>query len=252
MKVLVSNVQRLCFQDGPGLRTTVFSMGCPIKCLWCCNPENLTHSVKTCGNKTWGKYYETDELIELLLRDRNYYGEDGGITFSGGEFLTHIDEFEEVLLKLKTEHINLCVETSLYCTQDNLGKALQYFDEFIIDFKILTTVEAEAMCAADPNVFMRNFRYFAESCDTEYTVRIPCMKYSAEENNLDIICSMISDRRPSQVEVFKIHNLGISKYNDLGLEYKYDESLSVSDETMDKVKEHFSDKGLMCNIIKIN
>ena len=43
MKLLVTNIQRFCLHDGPGIRTTVFLKGCSLHCPWCCNPENISY-----------------------------------------------------------------------------------------------------------------------------------------------------------------------------------------------------------------
>lgn len=251
MKALVSNIQRFSLHDGPGIRTTVFSMGCSIKCRWCCNPENLTHVIKHCGNKTWGKFYSTEELVEVLLRDKEYYGTEGGITFSGGEFLINIDEFESTLIALKNEGINLCVETSLYCSSDSLKKALKYFDLFIIDFKILGNKDdAMELCHADTDCFFSNFNIFAEN-NAKFIARIPCFAKTIAQENLEMISTLFSKKAPSLIEIFKIHNLGQSKYESLGQEYNSGQEYEISDSQMDKVKKCFTDKKYSCDIIKI-
>ena len=133
MKGIVADIQRFSVHDGPGVRTTVFLKGCPLRCRWCHNPETqlpdpqiqLTHMrCLGCGAcaavcprgahqltpeghryvldrcvhclacaqaclpgaiAVCGRIMETEEVLELALRDRAFYGPSGGITLSGGE-----------------------------------------------------------------------------------------------------------------------------------------------------------------------
>ena len=77
--------------DGPGIRFVVFLQGCPLRCLYCHNPDS------------WGKggqAYSVDELVKRILRYKNYFGEKGGVTLSGGEPLMQI-EFVTELKRVK-------------------------------------------------------------------------------------------------------------------------------------------------------
>ena len=135
MKAKICDIKRFAVHDGDGIRTTVFFKGCPLKCIWCHNPESISSSpeiayfegkcincgecVKVCPNFAhrivdgkhifdrdlcagcgecekvclgsaitfYGKEYTVDELLPLLLEDRDFYENGGGVTLSGGECL---------------------------------------------------------------------------------------------------------------------------------------------------------------------
>lgn len=116
--IMVSNIQRMCFHDGPGIRTTVFLKGCSIHCPWCSNPENISfykeqYSVNgVCG--VYGKEYSGEELISVIKKDEMFFGKDGGVTFSGGEPLMQTEALEGVFAALKKEGINIAVESSMF------------------------------------------------------------------------------------------------------------------------------------------
>ena len=130
MGILVTNIQRMCMQDGPHPYDS-FLKGCPLHCPWCCNPENIrfdkqfyfieeictvnrgtsnfaiivlqrTFTMSYPGQSpccpfdaigVYGKNYDAQELVRILLKDRLYW-EGGGVTFSGGE---SIDAGQELL-----------------------------------------------------------------------------------------------------------------------------------------------------------
>lgn len=89
--MLITNIQRFSLHDGPGIRTTVFMKGCSLRCPWCSNPENLNpypeKYTKKGINGIYGREYTCDEVYYEIIKDRAFYGSDGGVTFSGGRSL---------------------------------------------------------------------------------------------------------------------------------------------------------------------
>ena len=90
--------------DGPGIRFVVFLQGCPMRCLYCHNPD------------TWrvngGKETSVEQLIAEIKKYKHYYGKDGGVTLSGGEPLMQMDFVIELFRELNKLNINTCLDTS--------------------------------------------------------------------------------------------------------------------------------------------
>ena len=177
----VTEIQRFCMHDGPGLRTVVFLKGCPLKCAWCHNPE--TQSVndqiffyskkcigcgicaQLCGNHTLftpnghnilrdkcklcfsctdacptgalercGRNMSINDILLQIDRDRAFYGEQGGVTLSGGEPLMQHATID-LLKACKDRGLSTCVETSGYADTDIVRKAVPYVDLFLWDIK---------------------------------------------------------------------------------------------------------------------
>ena len=132
MKVRITNIQRFCLSDGPGIRTTVFLKGCNLNCPWCANPENIEYEfndyIKDNGEKgIFGYDIELENLFEEIMKDKEYYKmNNGGVTFSGGEPLLQIKRLEPILKKLKENKINICFETALNIPKDLLLIAIKY------------------------------------------------------------------------------------------------------------------------------
>ena len=119
--------------DGPGSRFVVFLQGCPLRCQYCHNPD------------TWGAggtEYSVEEVVNRVVRYRNYFGETGGVTVTGGEPLLQIDFVTELFTALKAKGINTCVDTSgITFRADNQTvvekhkKLLEVADLFLLDIK---------------------------------------------------------------------------------------------------------------------
>ncbi|MBO7651011.1 MAG: radical SAM protein [Lachnospiraceae bacterium] len=100
----IHSFQSLGAVDGPGLRFVVFLQGCPMRCMYCHNPD------------TWlpegGTEYKVSEVVSKILRYRTYFGKDGGVTVSGGEALMQVEFVTDLFRALKAEDINTCLDTS--------------------------------------------------------------------------------------------------------------------------------------------
>lgn len=101
MNGLVFDISRFSLHDGPGIRTTVFLIGCPLRCLWCHNPESQSFVIEMCGasydtpcQETVGHWMTVEEVLMEVEKDRIYYNRSGGgLTISGGEPQADSSEF---------------------------------------------------------------------------------------------------------------------------------------------------------------
>lgn len=123
----INSFQSLGTVDGPGVRCVVFMQGCPLRCVCCHNPE------------TWeinaGEPAEADKLAKKILRFKNYFGKDGGVTVSGGEPLLQADFVTELFTKLKEHGIHTALDTSGCIFNEKVEKLLSVTDLVLLDFK---------------------------------------------------------------------------------------------------------------------
>lgn len=95
----VFSIEDFAVNDGPGIRTTVFLKGCPLRCQWCHNPEGLSFAPETLVKKNGetsvcGRVVESGWLAEKLLRDEKIFAlNEGGITFSAASLLPSTNFF---------------------------------------------------------------------------------------------------------------------------------------------------------------
>lgn len=252
MKIIISNIQRFCLHDGPGIRTTVFLKGCNLRCPWCSNPENLNFEKEEFEKDEikgiYGREIELSELKEELLKDKIFYETEGGITFSGGEALLHVKELEPLLKELKNENINMCLETSLVVPDELIDIAINYIDLFYIDIKILEK-QNEYKINTNIELYLKNIRKIF-SKNKKVIFRIPLVpQYTYTETNVSAILNFLKEFNPMKVEVFKIHRLGERKYKTLGKEMpKFEE---VKDIEINSFKEKIEELGINVQICSI-
>ena len=152
LKGCIADIERAAIHDGPGLRTTVFFKGCPLSCKWCHNPECISFELEImeypekcigCGKcdegcfagakVVCGKYMTSDEVLKEVLLDKDYYGAEGGVTFSGGEPFAQSEFLNEIIDKCKDNGINCAAETSMIYYDEDILKKLDFL---MCDLKI--------------------------------------------------------------------------------------------------------------------
>ena len=220
-EVLVTNIQRMCFHDGPGIRTTVFLKGCNLHCPWCANPENISSTPQEYvydGKKgIYGRYYTFEELLNELTKDKAFYGHDGGVTFSGGEPLLHMERLMPVLSGLKEEEINIAIETALQIPYKKWNVVMDFIDHYIIDIKILEPSLCKDVLGGNIDCYEENIDYL-EGSNKDMLFRIPLnVEYTMRESNLILIEKFLAKHRNTPVEVFATHNLGERKYESINI-----------------------------------
>ena len=253
MKVKVTNIQRFCLNDGPGIRTTVFFKGCNLKCPWCANPENISFENQNYflnnENGIYGYDIDLEDLKQEILKDENFYANGGGVTFSGGEPLLQITKIETLLSQLKERNINICVETALMVKEEFINIALKYVDVFIVDIKILDKDECKKFLNGDIDVYYKNIDILFKN-KKNVIFRIPLSnKYTYTDKNINLILELLNNYKPICVEMFNIHNLAQKKYESLKLEVpKID---GINPEKIKSLKEKIEKLGIkvkVCNI----
>lgn len=235
--IRVTNIQRMCFDDGPGIRTTVFLKGCSLHCPWCSNPENIcfekqAYSLDDVSGELCGCYgidYTYGELFEVIKKDYKFWGNDGGVTFSGGEALLQAKELEPLLECLKKDNISVGVETALFIPKPLLGIAVKYIDFYYIDVKILDKEVCKKVLGGDVTVFFDNVSWLSKHTDN-IVFRVPCSReYVLEDENRSLLCGFFSKYKKFPVEIFSIHNLGEKKYQALKMPIPSIEPVSESE-----------------------
>ncbi len=123
----VHSLQSLGTVDGPGIRYVVFLQGCNLRCGCCHNPDTWDMSQ--------GTEYTAEEILQKVLRFREYFGADGGITVSGGEPLLQAEFCTELFSLCHQYGINTCLDTSGSILNDSVKELLSHTDRVLLDIK---------------------------------------------------------------------------------------------------------------------
>jgi len=244
MKGTISGIKRMEIHDGDGCRTTVFFKGCPLRCLWCHNPESLFGRPQTaffkekcigcglcageCNAQTaercpvmaqvhYGREIEAAALAEELARDAVFFrNSGGGVTLSGGECLAQEDFAVEVARLLKERGISVFVDTCGYVKREVLERIIPYVDRFLYDIKAIDPAVHRHCTGKENGMILDNLIFLSDSgCDVE--IRYPLvMGYNDGE------CEKIGDflrgmKGISKIKVLQYHSFAASRYEALGM-----------------------------------
>lgn len=218
--------------DGPGVRFVVFMQGCPLRCLYCHNPD------------TWkvdaGKDYTVDEVYAQIMKYYNYI-KDGGVTFSGGEPLLQIEFVRALCIKLKQAGLHTCIDTSGITFQEDNAQVvasfealLPYVDLFLLDIKQMDAKKHKELTGAD-NQNVKAFANFLNQHQKAMWIRYVLVPgYSDAEVDIEALKAYVDTLAwVKKVEVLPYHKLGIAKYENLGITYRLD---GVEEPAADVVK----------------
>ena len=208
---IVANIQRFSIHDGPGVRTTVFFKGCPLCCLWCHNPEMISFEMEKGDTR-----YTASELAKKVMRDQIFFGENGGVTLSGGEPLVQDMAFMiDFLRKLKERGINIACDTSGDVPWDNFELIMPYVDIFLYDIKLATEAAHIKFTGRSNKRIIENLKKLAKS--KRVHLSIPVIGGVNEENEMKEMLKLAKKVAPhAPIKLNPYHQLGIQKWEKLG------------------------------------
>lgn len=201
--------------DGPGIRFVVFFQGCPMRCLYCHNPD------------TWdvnkGKKTSADELLKEYEKNKSFY-KTGGITLTGGEPLLQIDFATELLKKAKQKGIHTCVDTSgITFTPDNTSKfdeLLKYVDLVMLDIKHIDPDEHIKLTSQKQDNIIAFAKYLDKNNINMWIRHVVVPNITDNEKFLYRLGEFIGGlKNVKALDVLPYHNMGEKKYESLGIDY---------------------------------
>lgn len=246
MEGTVFSIEEFSVYDGPGIRTTAFLKGCPLRCTWCHNPEGQERAVQIvrspngcceCGQcrqyaetvdgvtrfteasmthcpngllRYCGTAYTADELCQKLLKNKAMLV-GGGVTFSGGEPLSQPAFLCECLERLKGQ-IHTAVQTCGYAAREDFKRVLALCDYVLFDIKIVDDALHRRYTGCGNDKILSNFRYLAAS-NTPFVVRVPLIPGVTDtERNITDICELLTANGVSYVELMPYNPMAGGKY----------------------------------------
>jgi pyruvate formate lyase activating enzyme len=208
--------------------------------------------VKACLNESVvesGKYYSQAEVLRILRRDRQFWGSNGGVSFSGGEPLLQKKFISGLLRECKKQEMHTCVETTSFLPTEYYLDTLAYVDWVFTDIKHMDPVEHKKLTGQDNALILHNIAALAGKAGWDGVImpRIPVIPNSNDsEENLLATVAFIKRIGLDAVNILPFHRLGESKYRQLGRLYDLADQPSPADETMQQLKAMVESQGVYC------
>lgn len=223
---IIYDVQRYSVHDGPGIRTTVFLKGCPLRCLWCSNPESQSFepeymsSADGSGKVIAGREMSVAKVMEAVLRDKVFFeGSEGGITLSGGEVLAQPGFAAAIIAAAREEGVHTAVETSGFGSFETAWKVLEHVDLILYDIKGMDAEIHKSNTGVSNELIQNNLQKLLKN-GKEVVVRIPLIPgYNDSVQEIQAIFDFAAQSGVKTIEVLPYHRLGESKYERLSREY---------------------------------
>lgn len=278
MKGVLFNIQKFSVHDGPGIRTTLFFKGCPLRCAWCANPESQWFAPQpmrdlsrcmACGRceaacprtqgtpctgcgacvqacpqgalELVGRAYTVDELVRICLQDSDFYTESGGgVTLSGGEPLAQPAFCAALLFALKAQGLHTAVETTGHVEPAVLARLAPMVDLFLYDIKHHDAGRHRAATGVSNERIAGNLRTLLAD-GRQVLVRIPVIP-GINDTLADAraFAALLGGMGIPRVQLLPFHQLGEGKYPRLGRPYALAGAASLHAEALEAYRQAFA------------
>jgi len=239
----IFDIKKFALHDGPGIRTTVFLKGCPLRCWWCHNPESIKKIPQDesgfCTDQmdSITKKYTVEEVVEIIKKDVVFFDESGGgATFSGGEPLVQISFLQEILEKCKKKSIFTTVDTSGYAPTESFKNIYRHTDLFLYDLKLFDD-ELHKKYTGVSNELIKNNVEFLDSVNSNIIIRIPLIPNITDtENNLSSIANyLVKLNNIDRIDLLPYNKLAEDKYRRLNQKSQLGTLETQSDNKLQKL-----------------
>lgn len=211
----VHSIESFGTHDGPGIRLVVFLQGCKLKCLYCHNPD----TIETGG----GTLYTIEELVEIALKMKPYFGRKGGVTVSGGEPLLQAKELIPFFKRLKEEGIHTNIDTNGRILNTYTIELLDnYTDLVMLDIKHMTEEGYFELTGQRCKETTFNFAKHREQSGKHMWLRYVLIPEITSQPELLHAMGVYFKEYTTieKIEIQPYHKLGIHKWEALGWDYQ--------------------------------
>lgn len=226
----VDSIETLGLVDGPGIRTVVFLSGCKLRCKYCHNPEMWVRGVDN---------YTPNGLARKILRNKNYFKRNGGVTFSGGEPLLQSDFVIEVAKILKREDVHIALDTA-GVGNGNYEEILKYVDLVILDIKHVNKFHYYDLTGSMIDGALEFIECLNKSNRKVWIRQVIVPGLMDNSEYLKKLSGVIKKiKNVEKIEFLPYHKLGSEKYEKMGIIYPYRDVLEMDKKKCDKLYKEF-------------
>lgn len=224
--------------DGPGIRFVVFMQGCPLRCLYCHNPD-------TWNTDGASRYVMTPgELTAEVVRYKNFIAK-GGVTVTGGEPLLQPAFVKEFFRLCQLEGIHTALDTSGCIYSSKALDVLEYTDLVLLDIKTIDTSLHRTLTDAESANTLKFLNYLDEKKIPTWIRHVLVPGMTDDDSRLETLARFLTQYTCiEKVELLAYHIMGTYKYEELGIPYPLKDTLPLSEERLTNAKKIFGRYGL--------
>mgnify|MGYP003472638596 FL=1 len=233
-KARIHSLESFGTVDGPGVRFVVFMQGCPLRCMYCHNPD------------TWQKngvvQYEmtSEELLAEVVKYRSYIRK-GGVTLTGGEPMMQAEFVAEFFEKCHVEGLHTCLDTSGVIFNEASQRALLRSDLVMLDIKSLDDDMCKTLTGKSNENALRTMTFLQENNIPTWIRHVVVPGYTDDDEKLRELSKWVKRYDVIRnVEILPYHTLGVHKYKELGLSYPLEGVVALAAERAKEIRRMFS------------
>lgn len=220
--------------DGPGLRLVVFLQGCPFRCLYCANPDTIDVKESTST--------PPEEILQMAVSQKAFFGKKGGITFSGGEPTLQAEALIPLFEVLKENGIHICLDSNGGIWNENVERLLGLTDLVLLDVKQFNPERHRALTGRSNEQTLRTAAWLEEHKHPFWLRYVLVPGYSdAEEDIRQLGEAFGRYQQIKRVEILPYHRLGVHKYEAMGWNYKLKEVKENTPEQQERAERLFKE-----------
>lgn len=199
--------------DGPGIRFIVFMQGCPLRCIYCHNPDSWKSSE--------GKVYTVDEVFNEILKYRSYIqSSNGGVTISGGEPLLQTAFVNELLRKCRDEGIHTALDTSGAIPLAQSAESLKLADMVLLDLKAIVPELYRDITGSELAPVLATVNFLDENNIRTWARHVLVPGLTDDDKMLNELAKFVAEHKNIElVEILPFHQFGQFKWQELKYEY---------------------------------
>ena len=233
VKASIDSIETFGLVDGPGIRVVVFFNGCKLRCKYCHNPEMWTKKENN---------YSPQELVDKIKRYKNYFKNNGGVTFSGGDPLLHSKFIIETANLVKEENIHIALDTAGVGLGD-YEELLKYIDLVIFDVKHTTKKGYKDITGLDINESEKFIEVVNKQNKPVWIRQVIVPGIMDNKEYIDSLIEYIKKiNNVQRVDFLPFHRLGREKYIALNIPYPYEDKEDMSKEKCEILYKYFEEK----------
>ncbi|MBS4786406.1 MAG: pyruvate formate lyase-activating protein [Clostridiales bacterium] len=226
----IHSVESFGSVDGPGIRYVVFLQGCPLRCGYCHNPDTWTFA--------GGTEMSAEELFQKIRRYRAYFGEEGGVTVSGGEALMQPEFVTELFRLCHADGINTCLDTSGCVWNDQVEALLEETDTVLLDIKMTSEEDYARYIGGSLKQTMKFLSELHRRGIPTWVRQVIVEGLNDTEENIQSLNELMAPYdNIVKVELLPFHKMCSTKYEKLGIPFRFDCYPETRQATADRLQQ---------------